>query len=110
MDKILSDNHFILDDFNPYSIAQGIAARLKERRLELNMTQQALALKSGVSLGTLKRFEHTGEISLKYLLMLAVTLNATEDFKLLFTTRQYTSIDQVLALKEAKKRKRGRNG
>ncbi len=109
MDNILSNDQFVLDDFNPYSIAKGIAVRMKERRLELNMTQQTLALKSGVSLGTLKRFEHTGEISLKYLLMLAVTLNATEEFKYLFTTRQYTSIDQVLALKEAKKRKRGRN-
>lgn len=110
MDNILSNNEFILDDFNPYSIAKGISVRMKARRLELNLTQQALSSKSGVSLGTLKRFEHTGEISLKYLLMLAVTLNATEEFKLLFTTRQYTSIDQVLALKEAKKRKRGRNG
>lgn len=34
-----------------------IAARLKSRRLARRLTQQGLADRSGVSLGTLKKFE-----------------------------------------------------
>jgi len=108
MINIISDKEFILDDFNPYAIARGIAMRMKERRLELNLTQGALAKKSGVSLGTLKRFENSFEISLKHLLMLAVALDATEEFSALFTKRHYESIDEVIKASEVKKRKRGR--
>jgi transcriptional regulator with XRE-family HTH domain len=108
MYNIISDKDFLLDDFNPYAIARGIALRMRERRLELNLTQEALARKSGVSLGTLKRFENSFEISLKHLLMLAVALDATEEFASLFTKMRYESIDEVLKASAVKKRKRGR--
>ncbi|MDA3818342.1 MAG: helix-turn-helix transcriptional regulator [Prolixibacteraceae bacterium] len=107
MDNILSVNDFILDDFNPAYIAEKIAGNLRERRLELNLTQKALSDKSGVSLGTLKRFENKHEISLKHLLMLAVVLDATGEFMQLFTKRNYTSIDDVINAQTTKKRKRG---
>ena len=108
MINIISDKEFILDDFNPYAIARGIAMRMRERRLELNLTQVALARKSGVSLGTLKRFENSFEISLKHLLMLAVAMDATEEFSTLFKKRRYESIDEVIKASAVKKRKRGR--
>ncbi len=108
MDNILSNKEFILDDFNPASIAKNIAKKLKQRRIELNLTQKELANKSGVSYGSIKRFETIYEISLKNLLMVAVVLNATEEFKLLFSKQQYKSIDEVLELAEKKKRKRAR--
>lgn len=107
MDNILADKDFLLDDFNPASIARDISIRLRERRLELNLTQQSLAGKSGVSLGTLKRFESDHEISLKHLLMIAVVLDATEEFGLLFTKRQYQTIDDAIKVISSKKRKRG---
>ena len=47
---------------------QEIAERAKFRRLEQNLTQEGLALRSGVSLGSIKRFERSGEISLKSLM------------------------------------------
>jgi transcriptional regulator with XRE-family HTH domain len=108
MSNILADNDFILDDFNPVAIAKGIGNRLRERRLELNLSQKGLAEKAGVSLGSLKRFENTGDISLKHLLMIAVALDATEEFKALFSRPQYQSIDEALQLTSQKKRKRGR--
>ncbi|MEI6050246.1 MAG: helix-turn-helix transcriptional regulator [Bacteroidota bacterium] len=108
MINILADNDFILDVFNPAAIASGISGRMRERRLEMNLTQQNLAKKSGVSLGTLKRFERNHEISLKHLLMLAVVLDATEEFALLFSRRQFENIDQALEF-STKKRQRGKN-
>jgi transcriptional regulator with XRE-family HTH domain len=108
MTNILSDIELILDGGNPYAIANGIAERLRKRRLELNLSQQSLAGRSGVSLGSLKRFENQHEISLKHLLMLSVTLDSTEDFHALFSKRLYGSIDEVLHEKELKKRQRGK--
>lgn len=108
MANILSHNEFILDEFNPNSIAENIAKRFKLRRLELNLTQKELAKKSGVSYGSIKRFESKGEISLKNLLMIAVVLNSTDEFNMLFSKEQYNSIDEIINLSETKKRKRAR--
>lgn len=104
---MIADNEFILDAFNPASILKGIALRLRERRLELNLTQKGLANKAGVSLGTLKRFENSYEISLKHLIMLALVLDAVEEFEQLFTKRQFESLDEVLKTTKVKKRERG---
>lgn len=104
---MIADNDFILDAFNPASILKGIALRLRERRLELKLTQKGLASKAGVSLGTLKRFENNHEISLKHLIMIALVLDATEEFEQLFTKRQFESLEEVLKISSVKKRERG---
>jgi len=96
MINILADNDFVPDASNPVAIARGIGERMRRRRLEMNLTQVGLANKSGVSLGSLKRFERENEISLRHLLMLSVVLDATEEFALLFSRRQYESIEQAL--------------
>jgi transcriptional regulator with XRE-family HTH domain len=108
MINILADNDFILDTFNPAIIAGGIAERMRERRLEMNLTQQDLANKSGVSLGSLKRFERDHEVSLRHLLMMAVVLDATEEFALIFSRRQFENLDQALKA-SSKKRLRGKH-
>ena len=95
MDKILTDNDFRLDDFNPKAIAEKIAGNFKKRRLELNITQEELSRRAGVSLGSLKRFENKSEISLKHLLLCAVVLDATDEFLSLFTRRQYLRLDDI---------------
>ncbi len=104
---MVANNEFNLDAFNPASILKGIALRLRERRLELNLTQKGLASKAGVSLGTLKRFENSYEISLKHLIMIALVLDSTEEFEQLFTKRQFESLDEVLMTTKVKKRERG---
>jgi len=104
----MANNDFILDAFNPAALARGMSQRMRERRLELNLTQKGLAAKAGVSLGTLKRFENSYEISLKYLLMVAVVLDATEMFGELFSVKQYQSIDEVLTATSSRKRQRGK--
>jgi hypothetical protein len=108
MANILSTDEFILDDFNPGLILRNIAERARKNRLELNLSQSALASKSGVSLGSLKRFESTSEISLKNLVMLALILDATEEFGMLFKKKKYKSIDELLNTDKLKVKKRGR--
>lgn len=96
----------ILNQHNPNSIAIELAKRVKKLRLAANMSQQMLAEKSGVSLGSVKRFEQQGLISLQHLLHIAVALNAAEDFSNLFTLKNYQSIDKLVKLNKANDRKR----
>lgn len=110
MINILTNNDFVLNVYNPVEIAKGIAERLRKRRLEMNLTQQALSKRAGVSLGSLKRFENNHEISLKHLLMIAVVLDATEEFGSLFLRRQFENIDQVLELSSGKRQRGKHNG
>lgn len=82
-----------------------IATRAKDKRLEQNLTQEGLALRSGVSLGSVKRFERTGEISLKSLIDIALTLGCLENFEALFADNALKG--SLFESKEEKKRKRG---
>ena len=71
----------------PIEVMQDLAHRVKSKRLELNLTQEGAALRSGVSLGSLKRFESTGQISLESLLKLAHTVQALSDFETVFQNK-----------------------
>ena len=76
----------------PTDIQRELAARVKARRLELNITQAELAERSGVSLGSLRRFESTGEISLRAFLELALVLGELKEFSALFRPLQTVSL------------------
>ncbi|MFA6760288.1 MAG: helix-turn-helix transcriptional regulator [Sulfuricurvum sp.] len=64
----------------PNSTMQTIRDNFKAKRLSLNLTQEGLSSRSGVSLGSLKRFESTGQISLESLLKIAFILDSLDDF------------------------------
>lgn len=61
-----------------------IAKRARMSRLYAGFTQERLAQRSQVSYATLRKFEQTGEISLKSLLRLADTLGEESLFAQLF--------------------------
>ena len=64
----------------PYDFLEEIALRHKTLRKQAGFSQSELAKRSGVSLGSLKRFETTGQISLESLLKLVDVLNRLDDF------------------------------
>jgi transcriptional regulator with XRE-family HTH domain len=66
------------------SVQRMLADRLRQVRLGLGLKQSTLALRSGVSLPTLRRFERTGEVSLKHLARLCEALGRLEEFDGLF--------------------------
>ena len=68
----------------PGEVAGSIADRLVTLRKDRGWTQQELARRSGVSLGSLKRFEQQAKISLDNLLALAHVLGRLQDFNSLF--------------------------
>jgi transcriptional regulator with XRE-family HTH domain len=67
-------------DKNPQDYLLEIAYRHKYLRKQAGFSQMELAKRSGVSLGSLKRFEHCGQISLESLLKLMHVLNRLNDF------------------------------
>ncbi len=68
----------------PRDIRLEMAARLKKVRLSQNLTQKDLAEKSGIPLATLRKFETTGEVSLKALVNFAIALGKADDLARVF--------------------------
>mgnify|MGYP002145493140 FL=1 len=90
----------------PSSMLETIKDNFKQKRLSLNLTQEGLSNKSGVSLGSIKRFESSGEISFESLLKVALVLNCLDDFKNIANKKdeQYETMDDLLKIKPLKKR------
>lgn len=97
-----------IDMLSPSEMQKKIASRARDLRLKLNLSQQTLSEKSGVSYGSLKKFEHTGQISLESLLKLAVILGRMDDFNALFVRKSAEKALSLDALIYDGKRKRGR--
>ena len=74
-----------------------MADRIKLQRKKLKISQENLAQKSGVSLGSIKRFETKCEISLQSFIKIAIALDLDNDIENLFTTKTYTSINEVIS-------------
>ena len=85
--NILSMNNQFLKQKTPNEIAKSLADKIKEHRKKFKISQEVLAQKSGVSLGSIKRFETKYEISLQSFIKIIENL---------FTTKTYTSIDEVI--------------
>ena len=79
---------------------QALALRLKKLRKRRRLSQQQLSERSGVSYGSLKRFESTGQISLLSLTKLALALNCADELRSLFTSVAYNSIEEVVREQE----------
>ncbi len=69
---------------SPLEVCEALAQRHKLLRKKLRLSQAELAERSGVSLGSLKRFENTGKISLESLLKLAHLIGRLKDFENVF--------------------------
>lgn len=108
---MITDNILSLLSKIPDAILLSIAENVKSRRLERNWTQEFLSSKAGVTLSTYRRFERSGEISLRSLVSLSIALEAEDDFNSLFSVKNYQSIDDLIESKSNKQRKRAtKNG
>ena len=84
----------------PSEITMGIAARVTALRKRRKITQKELAARSGVSLGSIKRFEQIGEISLHSLAKIAIALGVEDELNELFSEVPFTSIEEVIRAKD----------
>ena len=87
----------LLQQRTAFDVQEGIRNRFRTRRKEQRLSQAALAKKADVSLGSLKRFESSGELSLTSFIKLAFALGYEQDFEELFTQTHYRSIEDVIS-------------
>ncbi len=73
-----------------------LANRMVQLRKRKKITQEDLARRSGVALASLRRFERTGEVSLKSFTKLAIALEVDQELDELFTQVPFTSIEEVI--------------
>ncbi len=92
----------------PEQIGAALAGRLRELRLARGWRQVTLAERSGVSLGSLRRFESSGRVSLQNLLKLAFALGRLDDFDALFQAPPASSLAELEAAETGRARRRGR--
>lgn len=84
-----------------------IAKKFKEIRLDQNLKRKTLAIKSGVSESSLKRFEVTGEISLNSLVKISNVLNVRNWIASILEENYYESLEAIIDKQKRKKKKRG---
>lgn len=97
LDKILTMKDFVFDfeEVTPQEINKRIAERLRIVRKRRKLSQERLSEKSGVSLGSVKRFERSGEISLISLTKIAIALDLEQGLKDLFKDVPLLTLEEI---------------
>ena len=75
---------------------QKLAQRVRNIRKRRSISQEKLAAMRGVSHGSIKRFETTGQISLISLTKIAMALDIADELRSLFLQVPYRNIQEVL--------------
>ena len=71
---------------------QKLARRVRNIRKRRSISQEKLAQMSGVSYGSIKRFEASGQISLISLTKIAMALEIADELRTIFTQVPYKDI------------------
>ena len=95
MANILSIMNPFSIDKNPTDILKELAQRIRTLRKELKMSQSELAQRANVSLGSYKRFETSGHVSLDSLLKIAFILGKLGDFETVFQSNKNKDIEKL---------------
>lgn len=91
----------------PPEVQRLLANRARQLRLSLGFKQSTLARRSGVTLASLRRFEQTGEVSLKHLLMICHALGRTDEFANLLQPPPARTLAELEARTARPTRRRG---
>ena len=73
-----------------------LAQRDRNIRKRRSISQEKLASMSGVSYGSVKRFESTGQISLLSLTKIAMALDIADELRNIFSQVPYRDIKEVI--------------
>ena len=80
----------------PEELDQKLAQRVRNVRKRRSITQEKLASMSGVSYGSIKRFETTGQISLLSLTKIAIALDLADELRNIFAQVPDRDIQEVI--------------
>ena len=73
-----------------------LAQRVRNIRKRRSISQEKLASMSGVSYGSVKRFESTAQISLMSLTKVAMALDIADELRNIFSQVPYRDIKEVI--------------
>ena len=73
-----------------------LAQRVRRIRKRRSISQEELSRRSGVSYGSIKRFETSGKISLLSLTKIAIALDCADEIRQLFSEIPHKSIEEVI--------------
>ncbi len=96
----MNNLNFLFNETTPGDINKKIAERIRAIRKRRKISQKELGEKSGVSLGSVKRFEQSGEISLLSLTKIAIALEIDDEMKNLFADVPFQSIEEIKNAKD----------
>jgi transcriptional regulator with XRE-family HTH domain len=91
---------------SPTTILRALGDRLHDRRIAADLSQGALAKRSGVSRDTVLRIERGDNIGIEPLLRIAIVLDAADEFATLFPKRDTRTLDEILAGQQTRRRVR----
>ena len=80
---------------NPRDILKELAQRTRTLRKEHKMSQSELSQRANVSLGSYKRFESSGHVSLDSLLKIAFILGKLGDFETIFQSNKNKVLEKL---------------
>ena len=89
-------NLLFLKQKTPTETARLLSGRIRDIRKRKKLSQIKLSEKSGVSLGSVKRFEQSGEISLLSLIKIAIALDISDQLECLFEDIPPASIEEII--------------
>lgn len=89
----------------PKEDLEKIGKKFKEIRLTHKLKRKTLALRSGMSESSLKRFEVTGEISLDSLVKISNVLNVKNWITSILEEEHFESLDAIVKSKKATKKR-----
>ena len=89
-------NLSFLKQKTPAETARLLSSRIRDIRKRKKVSQIKLSEKSGVSLGSVKRFEQSGEISLLSLIKIAIALDISDQLETLFEDIPPMSIEEII--------------
>ncbi|MBL4910565.1 MAG: helix-turn-helix transcriptional regulator [Alteromonadaceae bacterium] len=90
----------MLSIISPADLSGELSRSLKIKRKWLKHSREKAAELSGVPVPTIRRFEDSGEISLRQLLMLCQVYGELSVFKNVFTIPKARTIDELIKRKK----------
>ncbi len=81
-------------------ISRKLAEDFRNRRVERGLTREVVAEKSGVALANITRFEQKGLISLKNLILLAISLGYLQEIRDIFSAPKYSTMEELAQIRK----------
>lgn len=112
---VYNDKNNILSVLNDYtmdnsdSVGMEIAENFRRRRIEKNQTREQIAVKAGIAVSNVARFEQKGLISLGNLISLAKALGYLSDIRSLFSQPKFDTMEELTQIRNNSNKKRAYN-